>query len=147
MKRILIILVTVVAAWWFLPATTVLAEMVVVVHPDNPIATIDQQQLVDIYTGREMNFPDGSYAIPFDLPPDSSQRQTFYKTLLGKTVAQVNAYWARLLFTGRATPPRVLPSAESVIKMIQDNKAAIAYLDSSETVPGIKVIFRLAPPQ
>lgn len=35
------------------------AQVVVIVHPDNPLSTLTRSQLVDIYMGRSMNFPHG----------------------------------------------------------------------------------------
>lgn len=124
------------------------AELVVVVNADNPVDRLTRDQLVDIYMGRRTHFPDGRPALPIDLGPDSPLRAAYYQTLVGKTVAQVNAYWARLLFTGRATPPRVLPDIEAVLEVVRANQDALAYLDS-ENLPGkdldsqLKVVYRL----
>jgi ABC-type phosphate transport system substrate-binding protein len=119
------------------------AETVVIVHPDNPVASLSREQVVDIYTGRKVNFPDGNPALPIDLPPDSEVRAAFYRKLVDKSVAQINAYWARLLFTGRATPPRILPNNSSVLKSVRSNRDAIAYIDSKDLDSKTKVVYRL----
>lgn len=45
-------------------------------------------------------------------------RNEFYQVLLGKNIAQMNAYWARLSFSGKARPPKEI--APDTIKMLLD---------------------------
>ena len=63
--------------------------------------------------------------------------------MVGKSLSQVNAYWARLLFTGRASPPRSLPSPAAILQSVRENKDAIAYIDSRDLDQSVKVVFRL----
>lgn len=122
------------------------AELIVIVNADNPIETLTREQVMDLYMGRRSHFPDGRHALPLDLDADSPLRKAYYQALVGKTVAQVNAYWARLLFTGRATPPRVLPSPEAVLEVVRANKDAMAYLDSQTLTDSdhdqVKIVYR-----
>ncbi|MCU0841616.1 MAG: hypothetical protein MUC79_07845 [Thiobacillaceae bacterium] len=119
------------------------AELVVVVHPDNPVGELRREQVVDLYTGRGTKFPAGNAVILIDHAADSELRAAFYRGLVGKTVAQINAYWARLLFSGRASPPIVLPSVAAVLDAVRKNRDAIAYLDSRDLDGRVKVVFRL----
>lgn len=119
------------------------ADMVVVVHPDNPVKTLSRDQVVNIFMGRQVYYPHGDIALPIDHPPDSPVRQEYYKTLVDKSVAQVNAYWARLLFTGQATPPRVLPSTRVILQTVSKNRDAIAYMERSDLNDMVKVVFQL----
>ncbi|MEI6207446.1 MAG: hypothetical protein WCP20_11735 [Desulfuromonadales bacterium] len=125
------------------PARVVTAETVIIVHPDNPVTSLNREQVVDIYMGRKLNFPGGNTALPIDLPPDSEVRSDFYRKLVDKSIAQINAYWARLLFTGRATPPRVLSSDTSILKSVRENRDAIAYIASENLDAKVKVVYRL----
>lgn len=45
-------------------------------------------------------------------------RNEFYQVLLGKNIAQMNAYWARLSFSGKARPPKEI--SPDTIKMLLD---------------------------
>jgi len=93
--------------------------------------------------GRFTNFPNGRIALPIDQAPDSQTRSDYYRLLVGKSVPQVNAYWARLLFTGRATPPRPLDSATKVIEAVGNNRDAIAYINEQECSDSVKIVYRL----
>jgi ABC-type phosphate transport system substrate-binding protein len=119
------------------------AELVLIVHPANPVEQLTREQVVDIYMGRNINFPGGNAALPIDLSPDSPLRAAFYQSLVGKTVSQVNAFWARLLFTGRATPPHVLPDIQTVLKTVAENRDAVGYIDDINLDNTVKIVFRV----
>ncbi len=118
-------------------------EIAIVVNPDNPVDSISRRQLINLYMGRHQEFPNGRQAIPLDHAPDSAIRRLFYKALTGKTVAQVNAYWARLLFSGRASPPQTVDSSQKILEIINHDPKAIGYIYSSQIVSSVKVIARV----
>lgn len=128
---------------WFNYAS---AEIVVIVNNDNPTEQLSRSEVIDLYMGRNTSFPDNSPAAPLDQAIRSEIRFQFYEQLVGKNVAEVNAYWARLLFTGRATPPRPMESSDKILQFVQDNKNAIAYLDSMNVNTKVKVVYRFEAP-
>ena len=93
--------------------------------------------------GLDLYFPDGTMALRLDQSPKSQVRHDFYKNLVGKSVAQINAYWARLLFTGRASPPLVMSDSEGVLKAIKNNANAVGYINESELDSSVKVVGRV----
>ena len=119
------------------------AGIVVIVHPDNPVNSLSRNQVIDIFMGRFTCFPNGSIALPIDQAPDCQTRNDYYRLLVGKSVSQVNAYWARLLFTGRATPPRPLDSAVKVLEAVSNNRDAIAYINEQDSTASVKIVYRL----
>ena len=119
------------------------ADILVIANPQSDVAALSRQQVVDIYMGRTSSFPNGRTAIAFDLKGEQPLRTTFYQQLVGKSVAQINAYWARLLFTGSATPPLALKDSAMMLHMVQENRDAIGYVDSAEATGKMKVMFRL----
>jgi len=99
-----------------------------------------------IYTGRHLVMPNGERAEPFDHPVNSDLRARFYKWLLNKTVAEMNSYWARLLFSGRAKPPRQLSSNISeMAEMLKNNRNAIIYVNSVSVkeLGNVKIVYVL----
>lgn len=119
------------------------AEVVIIVNPENPTSQLNRDQVIDIYMGRYTHFPDSSSAKPIDQAIDSPIRAIFYQKLVNKSVAQINAFWARLLFTGRATPPKALSDGKSVTNTVMNNRDAIGYIDSQYLDDKVKVVFRL----
>ena len=116
------------------------AEIVVITHPDSALEQLSRKEIIDLYMGRVKHLPSGEKASTFDLPMDSEHRKRFYKGLTGKTIPQINAYWARLIFSGRATPPQSVDSTKEVIDTVMSNSSAIGYIDKSELVGTVKVI-------
>ena len=55
-------------------------------------------------------------------------RAEFYESLTGKNIADIDAYWARLRYSGRATPPQALEDSKDIIEKVSKINAAIAYL-------------------
>ena len=45
-------------------------------------------------------------------------------------VDQINAYWARLSFTGQANPPRKLADKAAVLQVVEKNQDALGYVES-----------------
>lgn len=64
-----------------------------------------------------------------DWPEGTNVRADFYKSLLGKTVAQMNAHWASLSFSGKARPPKVIRGSdvEMLIDWLGDDPSRIGY--------------------
>ena len=121
-------------------------EIVVISNPESGVEKLTRMQVIDIYTGREGDLPSGVTALPLDLAIDASERVTFYRRLLNKSVSEINAYWARLLFSGRATPPRQVKDSAAAIEAVAQNKGAIAYVDKSQVNANarVKVVLELA---
>lgn len=117
-------------------------QLVVVVHQSNPISQLSKKQIIDIYMGRFNTFPEGTPAQPFDFPSGDSAKQEFYLLLLGKSERKVSAYWSRLLFSGRATPPKSAESKSQILAEIQRNPQSIAYVSNEDVTPEMKIVFR-----
>lgn len=111
-----------------------------IVNAENTVNDFNQRQLVDLYMGRDLYFPNGQMALRLDQSPDSKVRKNFYANLVGKSVAQVNAYWARLLFTGRASPPQVIRNSKDVLEAIRSNSNAVGYIDEKDLEEGVRII-------
>ena len=132
-QRLILLLIT-------LLASPLQAGVVVIVNAENTVLDYNQRQLVDLYMGRDLYFPNGQMAIRLDQSPDSKVRKNFYANLVGKSVAQVNAYWARLLFTGRASPPQVIRNSKEVLEAIRSNANAVGYIDEKDLEEGVRII-------
>ena len=85
------------------------ADLVVIVNPKSPLASMTPEQVSAIFLGKTNTLPSGATAAPVDLPESSAVREQFYSKAAGKTSAQVKATWARLTFSGKAQPPKNWP--------------------------------------
>lgn len=117
------------------------ADLYVIVNKNNAVQQLDKKQLVDLYMGRLSFFSTGARVLTIDLASDDKNREVFYRVLIDKSVSEVNAYWARLLFTGRATPPFRVDSEQEVINFIKNNDSAIGYVSKAALTPSVKVVY------
>jgi ABC-type phosphate transport system substrate-binding protein len=102
---------------------------------------VSKSQLADIFLGKTNRFPDGTQATPVDQAEGSAARDEFYDKIVGKTAAQIKAYWSKIIFTGRGQPPPTVSSASEMKKRVSENPAAIGYLDSSMVDDSLRVVF------
>lgn len=117
------------------------AQVVVIVNPkaaDSPSA----EQVAALYLGKSGSLP-GGIRQALDLPDASPLREPFYTKATGKNAAQVKAIWARLAFSGKATPPKELPSAAEVKKHVAANADAIGYIDKASLDGSVKAVLTL----
>ena len=117
-------------------------ELVLIVHRDSGISTLTREQASHLFLGRVKMLPSGGRANVVEVEP---LRASFYRRLLGREIAEINAYWARLQFSGRTQPPlRVSDSAAAVARVAEDPQA-IAFVDAVPEDPRARVVLRLGP--
>ncbi|RZA00844.1 MAG: hypothetical protein EOO68_10855 [Moraxellaceae bacterium] len=122
------------------------ADLVLIVNAQNPVDTLERKQVVDIFMGRSTAFPNQKPAQALDIG-NSELRTNFYKTLTGKSVAQVDAYWATLVFAGRMSPPEKLANETAIINAVSNNPAAIGYVNRQTLPATVKVVMELPTTQ
>lgn len=120
------------------------ADILVIVNAKNPLQEIDHKQVVDLFMGRVTAFPSGRPVDTLDLPSGTPLRQRFYRALTGKSEAQVDAYWATLIFAGRMSPPKQYANQKALVNAVAKNPSAIAYVSDTATLPpSVKAIMTL----
>jgi ABC-type phosphate transport system substrate-binding protein len=134
-----------VAAALNLVAASAYAEVVVVVSARSGVNALTESQVADIFLGRASYFPSGDEAVPLDLPDESPLRAAFYRDCTGKSSSQLRAYWSKLIFTGRAQPPRELADAGAIKHYLQTRPSAIGYIDRKDVDGSVKIVLSLQP--
>jgi ABC-type phosphate transport system substrate-binding protein len=118
-------------------------NIVVIVNPASGIESLSRDQVTDIFLGRYRKLPSGRVALPIDMENPSAERVLFYELLVSKSPAEISSYWARLVFSGKASPPFQVPDARTAIELVQSNPNAIAYVDRAALGPGVKVVLEI----
>ncbi len=116
------------------------AQVAVIVNPKSAAANMTADQVSSIFLGKSNTLPGGATALAADLPESSAVREQFYSKVTGKQAAQVKAAWSRLVFSGKATPPKELGSAAEVKKYVAANADAIGYIEKSAVDGTVKVV-------
>ena len=118
------------------------AEVAVIVSASNGNGSLDQNTISRVFLGKSKNFPDGSQAVPVDQNAGSASREAFSSTVLGKSASQLKAYWSRLIFTGKGTPPKESGDDAAVKDLVAKNPNLIGYVDSSVVDGSVKVVYK-----
>jgi ABC-type phosphate transport system substrate-binding protein len=119
------------------------AGTAIIAHPGNPLAGITQEQLARIYLGKTREFPNGAPVTALDLREGNPTRTKFYKTVTDKSEAALKAYWSKLLFTGKAQPPKEMSDDEAVRDWVSKNPDALGYVDGKVLDKSVKVLLIL----
>ncbi len=112
----------------------VYAELVIVVNPHNDIKSMSNSQAAQYFLGGSVQFT------PLEQASGSPIRLEFYKKVLEKEPPQVQAIWARIVFTGKGKPPKEYKTSEEIKKAIRENVNAIGYIEKSAVDDSVKVV-------
>jgi ABC-type phosphate transport system substrate-binding protein len=117
------------------------AEVAVIVHPSNANA-LDEAAVSKIFLGREKSFADGKSVVPLSLAESAPASTAFNDAVLKKSSSQLKAYWSKLVFTGKGTPPKEIATDEEMIKLVATNPSLIGYVDASKVDASVKVAMK-----
>ena len=115
------------------------SDMAVIVHPDNA-SKFDTSIIKKIFLGKQTKFTNGQIAIPMNAAESLPSYDAFNNNVIGKSRTQINAYWARLVFTGKGDLPKVISSDSDIVSTVAVNQGAISYVDSSSVTDKVKVV-------
>jgi len=115
------------------------AEVAVIVHPSNNNA-LDENAIKRIFLGKNKKFDNGNKIIPMNQNQGSSARTEFGKKVLGKSDSQLKAYWSKLIFTGKGTPPSEKSNDAEILKLVASTPDSIAYVDTASLDDTVKVV-------
>ena len=119
-----------------LPVT---AANVIIVNAGNA-SGVDLDAVKRIYLGKSKTFPDGSKALPLTYEQGEAVRESFNGGVLGKSESQYSAFWSKLVFTGRGTPPESVSSQEEMLQLVATNPNTMGFIDESLVTDAVKVV-------
>lgn len=123
-------------------ASPALSEIVLVSANDGAIAHISREEAEQLYLGRLSALRDGTPVRLLDLAPGPT-RNVFYQQLIGKNPTQTRAYWSRIVFTGRARPPREVAGPEELRNALSQDLNLVGYLPVDELSTGLRILLRV----
>jgi ABC-type phosphate transport system substrate-binding protein len=126
---------TIWVAGFALAAAAANADVVVIVSAKNTASTMTPDEIANIYLGKSTAMKPVDNATPV--------RAQFYTKVAGKDEAQVKAIWSKLVFTGKATPPKEMASSADVVKAVAADPNAIGYVDKEAVDGSVKVVYEV----
>ncbi|MDP5142958.1 phosphate ABC transporter substrate-binding protein [Rheinheimera baltica] len=120
-------------------SVSAMADIAVVVNPANGNA-VSTDDLNRLFLGRTSTFADGSKATPLNLPEGQAARDEFDSKVLNRSSAQLKAYWSKLVFTGKGTPPKEMADDAAVKAAVAADPNAIGYISSGSVDGTVKMV-------
>ena len=118
-----------------------LAANVVVVNAEND-SKISSSDIKKLFLARKGAFDNGDPAKLATLEKNNEIRKDFNSTILNKSESQYSGYWAKMRFTGRATPPIEFSNSLEVKQFVAENKNAIGVMDAEDVDQTVRVVFK-----
>jgi ABC-type phosphate transport system substrate-binding protein len=115
------------------------AAVDVIVHPSNANA-IDAGDIKKIFTGKAKSFADGSKALPITQADGNPATDEFNQNVLNKSSSQLKAYWSKLVFTGKGTPPEEAANDAEVVSLVSKNPNLIGFVTKGSADGSVKVV-------
>ena len=104
-------------------SAAVQAQIFVVVSIESAIQPMSESEVADIYLGRKRTFDQAEITQVFDR--DGALRERFFNKVANMQTSQVNAYWAKLKFSGRMRAPDLVETDEELVRSLVANPNAI----------------------
>jgi len=116
-------------------------EFVVIVNAANPVTSVGNAQLSSLFLKKITQWGGGLPAVPVDLGPESSVRESFSHQVHRKGTSAVKAYWQQMIFSGRDVPPPEKASAREVVAFVGANRGGVGYVPAGTALgSGVKAV-------
>lgn len=114
------------------------ADLKLIANPTVGEGTISVDEFRSVFLLKDSSLHDGSHVEPV-LAKNGPVHQAMLG-YLGKTDGGLQAYYRSLVFTGKASIPKMLGSDAEMTAYVAKTKGAIGCVSASATVPGVKII-------
>ncbi len=111
----------------------------VVVHPDNPAASLGRAQVSQLLLKKQLRWPDGTPVQPVE-PSSEALRREVAESVHQKSLNAVKAYWNQQIFSGRDVPPLERLGDAEVLAYVRANRGAIGYVSAGADLAGAKAV-------
>jgi hypothetical protein len=119
------------------------AEIAVVVNVSVFSDGLTLDDIANLFLKRVKDLPSSIELTPIDQRDAQNLKQEFYLKVTGKNPNQLNAYWARLMFTGKGVPPQTVRNDDEVLNAVRSNLNFVGYIDASKVDNTVKVLFSM----
>lgn len=103
-------------------------DLAVIVHPSNSVDSLSTAKIEAIFTSSRRHWSGGRSIVPFNYEPHDSKRAAFDRAVLQMKPDEVSKFWINQRIRGRAGPPRQVPSATLMLRVVQRLEGAIGYV-------------------
>ena len=106
------------------------ADIAVIVNPGSGISSLSAGDAKKIFLAKTKKLPNGKSAMLVEQAEGSAVRDAFNDKVLKKSSSQYKAYWSKIIFSGKGSPPKSVADDAAVKAFVAGNANAIGYIDS-----------------
>jgi hypothetical protein len=115
-------------------------RLVVIVNPKNSVRSLGAGEIEAIFTTRRLDWPGGSRIVAFNFPPRNLAREEFDRRALHLSPDEVARFWIDRRVRGGHPPPRQIPDAKTMLRVVASLETAVGYVASGEEDSGVRVV-------
>lgn len=82
----------------------------------------------------------GRKLLPLNLSPKGDERQAFDQAVLGMGPEEVPRFWVDQRIRGKGKPPKTIPSAATLLRLVAKLPGAIGYVPLSAVTDEVRVV-------
>lgn len=118
-----------------------LASIVVIGNPSG-VDNLSSSDVKKIFLGKSTKLDDGFTVRIVELTDGSAGRIAFHEVATGRSEAQIQSAWSRLVFTGKAEAPIQVADYNAVVAEVAANVHAVGYVEESALNNSVRVLHK-----
>lgn len=115
--------------------------LVVIVHPSNHEHP-SRAEVAAMFITRKQDWGAGKRILPFNFPAKHDVRVSFDRAVLDMDPDAVARYWIDRRIRGGNPPPKQIPNAQLMLRLVQKLDGAIGYVPAS-IAQNVRVLFQV----
>jgi hypothetical protein len=124
----------------FTPLVHAMGSLSVIAHVGTNARCLSADELFAMFTLSKQQWDNGQRVIPFNFPPKHELRVQVDRAILKMSPEESAKYWIDQRIRGGGAPPRHVPSAALMARVIQQLPGSIGYLPSTLVPTGVRVV-------
>lgn len=117
------------------------AGYVVIGNPAG-VDALSYAEVKQLFLGKKTQLANGQPAKIIELSDGHADRIAFHEATTGRSEAQLQSAWSRLVFTGKAEAPTQVADYRAVVNAVAADTNAIGYVDESAVNGSVKVLIK-----
>ena len=118
------------------------AEVAIIANPNSGAPELDAKTAKKLFLGKIQSLPGMSTLTLVGQPDSSPTKAEFAKKVTKKGLDKYKAYWSKMIFSGKAVPPKELANDAEVKAYVSSHADAVGYVDASAVDDSVKVLFK-----
>lgn len=125
-------------------ASFVVADSMAIFTASPDFSPLSSGKAKMLFKGKVKRLNDQKYSL-VDWPAGSATKERFYFCLMGQSEAKVNATRAKLIFSGKGFPPKVMKdnNFSTLETLLKENPTSIGYAPTSAVPDEFNILFIL----